>query len=118
MLILVLLSPFLIALAWVLYIDSSNVSMIEEFYKKNSCENIYNYKSRYKALCEGRVVIIKNQFNIDFDENVYIKYDDIKNLKKENKTLFIKNSNGEEKLYFKEKIDSDKFYDELKKRVK
>jgi len=92
--------------------------MIEEFYKKNSCQNIYNYKSRYKAICDEKVVIIKNQFSIDFTENIYIKYDDIKELKKEDKSIHIKSENLEESLYFKEKIDSEEFYLELKKRVK
>ena len=92
--------------------------MIEEFYKKNSCQNIYNYKSRYKAICDEKVVIIKNQFSIDFSENVYIKYDEIKDIKKVDNQISIKTDNLEENLYFKEKIDTDDFYKELKKRVK
>ena len=92
--------------------------MIEEFYKKNSCQNIYNYKSRYKAICDEKVVIIKNQFSIDFSENVYIKYNEINDIKKVNNKISIKTDNLEESLYFKEKIDSDDFYKELKKRVK
>lgn len=92
--------------------------MIEEFYKKNSCQNIYNYKSRYKAICDEKVVIIKNQFSIDFSENVYIKYNEMKDIKKVNNQISIKTDNLEENLYFKEKIDTDDFYKELKKRVK
>lgn len=92
--------------------------MIEEFYKKNSCQNIYNYKSRYKAICDEKVVIIKNQFSIDFSENVYIKYNEINDIKKVNNKISIKTDNLEESLYFKEKIDSDDFYKELKERVK
>ena len=118
MIILVFLSPFFIALAWVLYVDSSNITMIEEFYKKNSCQNIYNYKSRYKAICDEKVVIIKNQFSIDFSENVYIKYSDIKDIKKENSKILIKTDSLDENLYFKESIDSEVFYKELEKRVK
>lgn len=118
MILLVFISPFLIVIAWVLYIDSSNISMIEEFYKKNSCNTVYNYKSRYKAICEDKIVIIKNQFSIDFSENVYIKYSEIKEKKNQGKIINIKTDSLEESLYFKEKMDSNKFYEELEKRVR
>ncbi|WP_419766261.1 MAG: hypothetical protein ACNI28_05730 [Arcobacter sp.] len=118
MIILVLLSPFLIALGWVLYVDSSNINMIEKFYKNESCKTIYNYKSRYKGLCKDSITIINNNFSIDFSQNVYIKYDDIKNIKIVNKDILIQSSKGKEKLYFKEKVDTDKFYEQLSKRLK
>ncbi|PLY08767.1 MAG: hypothetical protein C0626_13055 [Arcobacter sp.] len=118
MIILVLLSPFLIALGWVLYVDSSNIDMIEKFYKNESCNTIYNYKSRYKGLCNDNITIINNKFSIDFSKNVYIKYDDIRNITRVNKDILIQNSKGEEKLYFKEKVHSDIFYEQLNKRLK
>ncbi len=118
MLILILLSPFFIAIAWVLYIDSSNIDMIEEFYKKNSCTTIYNYHSRYKGLCTDNITIINNQFNIEFEENIYIKYDEIKYVNLQGKDILIDTIKSNEKLYFKEKIDSEKFYEDLKKRLK
>lgn len=118
MVILVLLSPFFIAIAWVMYIDSANIDMIEEFYKKNTCTNIYNYHSRYKGLCKDNITIINNQFSIDFQENIYIKYDDIKATHLEDKDILIESSNIEEKLYFKDNSDSEKFYEDLKNRLK
>jgi hypothetical protein len=118
MVILVLLSPFFIAIAWVLYLDSTNIEMIEEFYKKNSCVSIYNYKSRYKGLCEDKIIIVNNQFNIDFSQNLNIKYEDIKNIKLESKEILLDELNSKERLYFKEEIDSKNFYEELSKRIK
>lgn len=117
MLILILLSPFFVAIAWIMYIDSSNIDMIEEFYKKDSCTNIYNYHSRYKGLCKDNITIVNNQFTIDFKENVYIKYDEIQSTELQDKDILIESSKSKEKLYFKEKIDSKKFYEDLKKRL-
>ncbi|MGB7401776.1 MAG: hypothetical protein WA916_04315 [Arcobacter sp.] len=118
MILLLLFSPFLVAIGWVLYMDSSNINMIEEFYKNNSCNTIYDYKSRYKGLCKDNITIINNQFNIDFTKNIYIKYDDIKNVKKEDKKILIDTLKRSEKLYFKEKIDTDTFYEGLNKILK
>lgn len=91
--------------------------MIEEFYKKNSCETVYNYHSRYKGLCKEKIVIVNNQFSIDFLENIDIKYDEISNIKLQDKDILIKSINRSEKLYFQEKVDSQKFFEELKKRL-
>jgi len=118
MLILILLSPFFIAIAWVLYLDSSNIKMIEEFYQKNNCENVYNYRSRYKGLCVDNITIVNNQFNIDFSENIYIKYSEIKNIKLEGKEILIEDLNKKEKLYFQEDTQSKEFFDELTNRRK
>ena len=118
MVILVLLSPFFIALAWVLYVDSANISMIEEFYKKNSCNTIYDYKSRYKGICEDKIIVVNNQFSIDFSQNIYIKYNEIKSIDIKDKTILIESQKQKESLFFKENVDSQKFYEELKKRVK
>ena len=118
MLILILLSPFFIAIAWVLYLDSSNLEMIEELYQKNNCVNVYNYKSRYKGLCKDNITIVNNQFNIDFSQNIYIKYSDIKDIKLQNKEVLIDTSNKKEKLYFKEDTQSKEFFDELVNRRK
>lgn len=118
MLILVLLSPFLIAIGWVLYVDSSNINMIEEFYKKNSCTAIYNYHSRYKGLCEDNITIINNQFSIDFQKNIYIKYDEIQSADLDGKDILIHSLESKEKLFFKEKIDGENFYENLKNRLK
>ncbi len=118
MILLLLFSPFLVAIAWVLYMDSSNINMIEEFYKNHSCNTIYEYKSRFKGLCKDNITIINNQFNIDFTKNVYIKYDEIKKIKRDKKNILINTSKGNEKLYFKEKVDSDTFYEGLNKRLK
>lgn len=117
MLILILLSPFFIAIAWVLYVDSVNINMIEEFYKKNSCHTIYNYHSRYKGLCKDSITIVNNQFTIDFSQNLYIKFTDIKEVKQEKNDILINSLDKVERLYFKEKIDSQKFYEELKKSM-
>jgi hypothetical protein len=118
MLILILFSPFLIAIGWVLYINSSNINMIEDFYKNNSCHTIYDYKSRYKGICKDNITIVNNQFSIDFKTNIYIKFDDIKSAELEDKNILLKSSNSQEKLYFKNKVDSEIFYEDLKKELR
>lgn len=92
--------------------------MIENFYKKHSCQNIYSYKSRYKAICDEKIVIINNQFSIDFDKNIYIEYKNIKSKNLNEKQIEVETNNFHETLYFKENSHSEEFYKELEKKLR
>lgn len=96
-----------------MYVDSKNIESIENFYKENSCKEVYYYKSRYKAICKDKIVVIKNQFSVDFSSNVIIKYSDIIDFKINEKSLNIKTSIFEDKLYFETQKDTADFYSKL-----
>lgn len=113
MIIFILISPFLIAIGWVLYIDSSNISKIEEFYEKNSCQQIHNYRSRYKALCGDELIIVDNTFTIDFSTNIVIRYDDIITSKLKEKQISINYKDKEETIYFEKEDLAKNFFSTL-----
>lgn len=117
MLILVFLAPFFIAIAWLVYIDSSNTEDIKKYISKNECENTIYYQSKYQTLCKNGVVVILNQFSIDFSSNEIIKYKNIKKLKIDKKSIIVNNKDEDLTLVFENEKQVKKFEKELRKKI-
>lgn len=97
------------------YHDSSNLEKIEQHLKSQKCISIVYAKGSYKAICNDNILQIENSFSLDIEKNskqIFLK--DIKNIdKKEFEIVF----NNQEKLYFKEKNQTDDFYENLQKKL-
>lgn len=117
MLIFVFLTPFFIAIACIIYLGNSNEKEIKTFFENNSCEYIYNYKTRYKALCNEKIILINDHFIIDFSSNIEIKYKDIIKYKKDNLNLILSTESGPKTLAFKENSDLKFFFEALEEKL-
>lgn len=116
MIILVFFTPFFIAFAWLYMVDLDNTSMINTYMKERSCKNIVYYKSKYKALCQNSIITIKNQFNIDFESNEMIMFDEVIDIKNDKTSLEIISKTNNMKLYFKNEVELKTFLKALKER--
>lgn len=95
--------------------NHSNLDYIEDYLKKNKCEEYAYSKGSYKAFCSDYFIEIKNDFIVDIDKNSKVfKYEDINSLEINQLNLVI----NKEKISFKEKEELDKFYKELSNKVK
>jgi len=105
----------LIVLALNLF-NSSNLSKIEEHINKQGCNSPIYSKGSYKALCENKILEVSNSFIVDLEENSKeYKYKDIKTIKIDKLDIII---NEKEKIRFKEENNLNKFYEDLKKKIK
>lgn len=96
--------------------NSSNLNMIENYLNTNNCNTYIYSKGSYKALCEDKIIEIENSFSVDLQKNSKdYRYNNIKDMKINNLDIII---NKEFKLSFKEKIELDKFYIQLEKKLK
>ncbi len=117
-LIFVFLSPFIIAIGAIIYIGSTNESKIQAFLQDNNCHTVYNYKAKYKALCEKDIVLIHDYFMIDFTTNENIAYSMVSNVKKYEQKIVFRSNDIKQTLYFATIEDSETFFDALKERIK
>ncbi len=117
MIILVFFTPFFIAIAWLYFIDLGNTTEINEYFSKNKCKNIIYYKSKYKAVCQNKVLSINNQFNIDFSSNEVIYLKNILKLSTNNNSIDIISKNKQMKLEFKNEKDNIQFLNILKEKI-
>lgn len=117
-LIFVFLSPFIIAIAAIVYLGSANESKVRDFLETNSCEDVYNYKGTYKALCKDEVIIINDYFFIDFESNETIKYTEIQSTKFQEKNINVKINDMNKTLYFATIEESKQFFKGLQTRWK
>ena len=96
--------------------DNANLKKIENHLKEKDCTNLVYGRGSYKALCEDKIAVIQNSFTIEFENNSKdFNYTDIKNIDVKKLDIIL---NDDYYLQFKHKEELDKFYDELKKRIK
>ena len=94
--------------------NHTNLDYIEEYLRKNNCQEYAYSKGSYKAFCDDYFIEIKNSFIVNLDENSSIfKYEDIKNLEINQLNLIINTY----KISFKEKEELDKFYKKLQEKI-
>ena len=95
--------------------NHTNLDYIEEYLRKNNCQEYAYSKGSYKAFCDDYFIEIKNSFTVNLEENSnIIKYKDINNLEINQLNLIINNTH---KIAFKEKEDLDKLYEKLKEKI-
>lgn len=68
-------------------------------------------------MCKDEIILVNNQFSIDFDSNKVIKYSDIKDLKLNDKSIKIDFKNQKEELFFEKISESESFYKKLKESL-
>ena len=96
--------------------DNSNLQKIENYYLKKKCLNVVYSKGEYKGICQDSIVLIPNSFSPDLQKDKQIiKFDDINEINKENLMIII---NKDYKIQFKNKENVDKFFYEIKGRIK
>lgn len=96
--------------------NSSNLNKIEEHIKSQNCPKYIYSKGSYKALCENKILEVENSFVVDLEKNSKeYKYSDIKDIQIKKSDLIL---NNEHKISFKQKEELDKFYGELKEKIK
>lgn len=118
MILLVFLTPFILVIGWLVMLDNSNIEEVNKYYKNNSCQKIYYYKSRFKSTCENKIIIINNQFSIDFNTNIYIKYIDIQTLQNEKTNLHIKTKKESFILSFPNIDEVEEFKKSLEDKIR
>lgn len=94
--------------------DNMNLNKLKEYIKKQDCQMYIYSKGSYKAICQNKVLVLKNSFEIDLDKNrVEILYKNIKETKIEQNSIFINDT----KLDFREKNSLEKFYNLLQDKL-
>lgn len=78
---------------------------------------MYNYKAKYKALCNNEIVLINDYFIADFDSNEAINYKNIQNIDKNEKKVYIQHHDIASILEFEKVQDAQTFFEKLQLRV-
>ncbi len=95
--------------------DNSNLEMMENYLLKQNCKDIVYARGSFKAICDKKVVEIKNSFSVDLEKNkIVLDFNKINQIEKKDNTLIL---NKNHKLKFKTPKQRDVFYKELKKRI-
>ncbi|NQY52196.1 MAG: hypothetical protein HRT42_01375 [Campylobacteraceae bacterium] len=113
MILLLFFAPFFIAIGVLVMIDNANTQEIDNLFKKSKCEKVFYYKSRYKSICENNIILVQNQFSVDFSTNIYIKYQNILNTKIDNTNLEIRTKKELFTLSFEKKEELNEFVKNL-----
>lgn len=94
--------------------DNSNLAELEEYLKSQNCKDYIYSKGSYKAICEDKILVMRNSFTIDLQENktVYL-LNKIKHIKQEKNTIYL----DDKKLGFNSKEDMEYFYKKLSKKL-
>ena len=95
-------------------VNNTNAERIETYFKDNACESVYNYKTRYKAVCSNKVVVINDYFNIDFSSNEEILFKEIVTIKSDKKAILVQSDTKELTLSFETQDDAKNFEQTLK----
>ena len=96
-------------------IDNSNMHKIEDHFKDKKCKNIIYSKGSYKGICGDEVMEINNSFDVDLKNNKKsVKLKDIKRLDDRALTIII---NDDYEIEFKDKLNKEEFYNELKEKL-
>lgn len=90
---------------------------MEHYFLQHQCESVYNYKTRYKALCEQGVVLIHDYFLIDLKSNETLLYSEIKSMEKNEKKVYVHHAKQASVLEFETIKDSQEFFEKLNEKV-
>ncbi len=95
--------------------DNSNLETIESYLLKQNCKNIVYAKGSFKAICDKKVVEIKNSFSVDLEKNkIVLDFDKINQIEKKDSSIIL---NKNYKLKFKTAKQRDIFYKGLESRI-
>ncbi len=95
--------------------DNANLKTIEDYLKRQNCKNIMYAKGSYKAICDKKLMQIKNSFSVDLEKNKNsFELKDIRSLEEKNNSIIINKSYNVE---FSTEKDKDIFYKQLKENI-
>ena len=95
--------------------NHTNLDYIEEYLRKNNCQEYAYSKGSYKAFCDDYFIEIKNSFVVNIDENSNIfRYKNINSLEINQFNILI---NKDYKISFKEKNEVDTFYKKISEKI-
>ncbi len=114
MIFLVFLIPVAFIFGAIYWLDSSNEAQIMAYLEQHKCKNISLYRTKYKAVCENKVIVIKDFFFLDFDNNEEILYKEIASAQIVGNAVVLHNyhaelKEAEPKLYFENEKDTITF---------
>ncbi|AXH16179.1 hypothetical protein [Malaciobacter mytili] len=94
--------------------DNSNLKELEEYIKTQNCKNYIYSKGSYKAICENRVLEMKNSLVIDLQKNkAEYFFKDINKIEKQKNSIIF----NDKKLDFNSKEDMEIFYKFLQEKL-
>ncbi len=95
--------------------DNSNLQKIESYLLKQNCKNIVYAKGSFKAICDKKIIEIKNSFSVDLEKNkIVLDFNRINQIKQKDNSLIL---NTNYKLKFKTIKQRDIFYKNLIKNL-
>ena len=117
MILLVFFAPFFIVIGWLVMVDSSNDEEVRAYLKKAKCQEVFYYRSRYKSICDSNVLLINNQFSLDFSSNEKIVFSKIKKIQEEKNSLEIQTQNKLFILFFEKNQEMKTFKKSLEDKI-
>lgn len=100
------------------FLDNSNISKIEAYFKAQQCETVSYVSGMYRGVCNDKIIVMKNAFSVDVSNpEKLIYYNDIKEITKKEKQLMILTKSEDVVLDFKDQADLDKFFNEVQNRL-
>ena len=93
------------------------------YLEQHKCKNISLYRAEYKAVCENKVIVIKDHFFLDFDSNEEILYKDIASAELVGNAVILHNyhpelKEAEPRVYFENEKDTKEFQQSVQKKLK
>jgi len=103
--------------------DSSNEAKIFEYLEQHKCKNISLYRAEYKAVCQDKIIVIKDFFFLDFESNDEMLYKDIASAEQVGNAVILHNyeaelKEAELKVYFDNVTHTKEFAQSVNKRLK
>ncbi len=122
MVFLIFLIPIFLLFGAIYWHDVSNEAKIYEYLEQHKCSNISLYRAEYKAVCQDRVIVIKDFFFLDFSSNEELLYKDIISVEKVGNAVILHNKElelkeAEPKVYFENKKDTKEFQKSINNKL-
>lgn len=117
MILLVFFAPFFIVIGWLVMVDSSNDEEVRAFFKKAKCQEVFYYRSRYKSICDSKILLINNQFSLDFSSNEKILFSEIEKIQEKNNSIEIQTQNKLFILFFEKNEEIKTFKKSLEDKI-
>ena len=117
MILLVFFAPFFIVIGWLVMVDSNNDDEVRAFLKKEKCQAVFYYRSRYKSICDSKVLLINNQFSLDFSSNEKIVFSKIEKIQEEKNSLKIQTQDKLFVLFFEKNQEVKTFKKSLEDKI-
>jgi len=114
---LVFFAPFFIVIGWLVMVDSSNDEEVRAYFEKDKCQEVFYYRSRYKSICDSKVLLINNQFSLDFSSNETIVFSKIEKIQEEKNSLKIQTQNKLFVLFFEKNQEVKIFKKSLEDKI-